>query len=1419
MVKSYDRYEFEDCFGIVNSRTSNCVFLNYNNILSGHDECVSVWNVNEKEIKKKLTVPFVAPYYFFSYHVTYICINEKNKNIIAVGYMNGSIRLFDIEENRIVSTFTGHTATICKLKFNKDGNYLCSCSKDTNIIIWDVTNDKGIFKLEGHSNIVTDVEFLKMRNDYVDDFISNNLLISVSKDCLIKVWELNIQSCVQTVVDCEEDITCLIVNETNTRLIIACFSFLRIYKIDLYSNIKDKFTNCIVYITFLTSIKRTNNCRISSMKMVFCIEHEAYLEEGQKDSFFLSLDNDCHEGGANDESGFNGNDGSSGTNANFCRGGICGGREDDAVNVLAEDKNTLNFLNNTLNRSVKFCSRSSYCSEGDNSGILVCCTNSKKIEIYKINSVKNQKKSEKNRKKRYVEKLNKKKKAIIKEQKRIEKFKGKNAIDYNNLQQKLEEIEQEIDIYKKYEIHTADDEVKYLFYHNCKFKLQDIDIYKKRKKDNYVYFLVSYSSNRLHIFQVNLFDILNNRDIFLVMNEGQGLQEGISPRGVEVTSEGRECNKGEKEKKEGDEEEEEQQQKQKQQMYEEEEDKDESENEAEDESGEKKGENGEDVMHGAKIVEKKIYDYSKCFKEICEINKGHNSSVDFLKLSENNELMISICKKYVKVWNMKNFQNVITICSEGSTSAFFFHNDEYIVISNDTGYIYVYELKNIELVHTYKAHANRIINLCKDSRSNGFLSVGEENYLKIFEFTTGEKQVSNKNSEDQSGEEGGNPNLWRSKKRTEDSDTGEENRGGINVGRKKGGKEGVRDGKREKERKLGSRRGTTGKEENKMEDENEEEMEFEAEDKMEFEAEDKMEDETEEEMEDEVEDDICAVMFHERECYNLTDKVSCAMYSPNGKYICIGYLNNLIEVLYSDTLKLHLTLYGHSLPITCMDISKDNKILASGSSDKYLFLWNLEYGSINKRLHIDCDVLTRIQFFYEHNNLISISRDGYIKMWDCVKFQCICTVDGTFGTLTSLVISSTDDFFLTSGNFKSIRYWKRGDDLIFLEEERDKELNLQIEKEALRNDLLYPSSVEKNVLLNKATIKTIETIKSSEKLIEYLDIIEEELTLLDIYYKNLTAYEEAKQKNELPDFVQAPNKPKPRPELLHKNPFEFIIEVMCNIKNNILNEVLISLPFSYAYKLLNYIKTYLIAFYFFQKIQDNYKKFIACGNFNFHVEYSINIVLSIINIYRNQFLFDTKFRFLLYELHQLITPHLKKSVEQCSFNQTTLDFLINSLDNDGYDDDNESEDDVNDDDVNDDDVNGDDVNGDDVNGDDVNGDDVNGDDDNDVIDELYLNAQLQRDNLSRYKQKRRSRKNFKAEKGVRKKLHINGSLRGSDVARKAANETGGEDDKETEDEEDEITNGAEDEITDGVEDEITDGAEDEITDGAEDEDK
>ncbi len=57
-----------------------------------------------------------------------------------------------------------------------------------------------------------------------------------------------------------------------------------------------------------------------------------------------------------------------------------------------------------------------------------------------------------------------------------------------------------------------------------------------------------------------------------------------------------------------------------------------------------------------------------------------------------------------------------------------------------------------------------------------------------------------------------------------------------------------------------------------------------------------------------------------------------------------------MQVFFADSLKFHLSLYGHKLPVLCMDISSDGAILASGSADKNVKFWGLDFGDCHRSL-------------------------------------------------------------------------------------------------------------------------------------------------------------------------------------------------------------------------------------------------------------------------------------------------------------------------------------------------------------------------------------------------------------------------------------------------------------------------------------
>ena len=46
-------------------------------------------------------------------------------------------------------------------------------------------------------------------------------------------------------------------------------------------------------------------------------------------------------------------------------------------------------------------------------------------------------------------------------------------------------------------------------------------------------------------------------------------------------------------------------------------------------------------------------------------------------------------------------------------------------------------------------------------------------------------------------------------------------------------------------------------------------------------------------------------------------------------------------MFFADTLKFFLSLYGHKLPVTAMDLSSDSALIATGGADKNLKIWGL----------------------------------------------------------------------------------------------------------------------------------------------------------------------------------------------------------------------------------------------------------------------------------------------------------------------------------------------------------------------------------------------------------------------------------------------------------------------------------------------
>jgi U3 small nucleolar RNA-associated protein 12 len=226
----------------------------------------------------------------------------------------------------------------------------------------------------------------------------------------------------------------------------------------------------------------------------------------------------------------------------------------------------------------------------------------------------------------------------------------------------------------------------------------------------------------------------------------------------------------------------------------------------------------------------------------------------------------------------------------------------------------------------------------------------------------------------------------------------------------------------------------------------------------------------------------------------VNDDVLSVQFSPDSRLLAVATLDNTVKVFFVDSLKLFLNLYGHKLPVLNMSISSDSKLIATCSADKNVRIWGLDFGDCHKALFGHQDSIMQIAFIPhpvdgdEKHIFFSASKDKTVKSWDGDKFEQIQRFKGHHGEIWAMTVARTGDFVVTASHDKSIRIWSKSDEPIFLEEEREREL-----EELYENTLATSLEDEENVTGERpeavdASKQTIGTLTAGERIQEALDL-------------------------------------------------------------------------------------------------------------------------------------------------------------------------------------------------------------------------------------------------------------------------------------------------------------------------------------------
>jgi uncharacterized protein with WD repeat len=147
-------------------------------------------------------------------------------------------------------------------------------------------------------------------------------------------------------------------------------------------------------------------------------------------------------------------------------------------------------------------------------------------------------------------------------------------------------------------------------------------------------------------------------------------------------------------------------------------------------------------------------------------------------------------------------------------------------------------------------------------------------------------------------------------------------------------------------------------------------------------------------------------------------------YSPDNVTFAYATSEGNVWLLDANTGEPNETpLIGHTESISSLDFNRDGSILASGSYDRTIRLWNVDTGELRKTLEGHTDNVQHVTFSPTGLILASASDDGTIQLWDIKTGDVIKILDGHAERIRHVSFSPTGLILVSTGSDGTIRLW------------------------------------------------------------------------------------------------------------------------------------------------------------------------------------------------------------------------------------------------------------------------------------------------------------------------------------------------------------------------------------------------------------
>lgn len=155
-----------------------------------------------------------------------------------------------------------------------------------------------------------------------------------------------------------------------------------------------------------------------------------------------------------------------------------------------------------------------------------------------------------------------------------------------------------------------------------------------------------------------------------------------------------------------------------------------------------------------------------------------------------------------------------------------------------------------------------------------------------------------------------------------------------------------------------------------------------------------------------------------------SDRILSVAFSPNGQMLASGSADRTIRLWNPHTGKSLKTLQGHRSWVWGIAISPDNKFLASGSYDHTVKVWDLESGECSQTLQGHPSSVLAVRFSPDGKTLFSSGYDKIVKHWKLETGECLNTWEAdSSNRVWTMALSSNSQHLATGGDDNYIKLW------------------------------------------------------------------------------------------------------------------------------------------------------------------------------------------------------------------------------------------------------------------------------------------------------------------------------------------------------------------------------------------------------------